>query len=128
MTDDDGLPVKLAITPGQTHDIRAAAELLSDIRKGQMVLADRAYDADWLRNLIFEQGGWANIPPKSNRKSPICFSPWLYKQRNLVERFFNKLKYYRRIATRYDKLGSSFLAMVKLASIRLRLRHYESTA
>ena len=128
MTDDDGLPVKLAITPGQTHDIRAAAELLSDIRKGQMVLADRAYDADWLRNLIFEQGGWANIPPKSNRKSPICFSPWLYKQRNLVERFFNKLKYYRRIATRYDKLGSSFLAMVKLACIRLRLRHYESTA
>ena len=128
MTDDDGLPVKLAITPGQTHDIRAAAELLSDIRKGQMVLADRAYDADWLRNLIFEQGGWANIPPKSNRKSPICFSPWLYKQRNLVERFFNKLKYYRRIATRYDKLGSSFLAMVKLASIRLRLRHYQSTA
>ena len=128
MTDDDGLPVKLAITPGQTHDIRAAAELLSDIRKGQMVLADRAYDADWLRNLIFEQGGWANIPPKSNRKSPICFSPWLYKQRNLVERFFNKLKYYRRIATRYDKLGSSFLAMDKLASIRLRLRHYESTA
>ena len=128
MTDDNGLPVKLAITPGQTHDIQAAAELLGDIRKGTMVLADRAYDADWLRNLVFEQGGWANIPPKTNRKSPICFSPWLYKQRNLVERFFNKLKYYRRIATRYDKLGSSFLAMVKLASIRLRLRHYESTA
>ena len=52
----------------------------------------------------------------------------LGRARNLVERFFNKLKYYRRIATRYDKLGSSFLAMVKLASIRLRLRHYESTA
>lgn len=79
--------------------------------------------SDWLRDLVFEQGGWANIPPKTNRKSPICFSPWLYKQRNLIERFFNKLKYYRRIATRYDKLGSSFLAMVKLACIRLRLRH-----
>jgi transposase len=61
-------------------------------------------------------------------KAPICFSPWLYKQRNLIERFFNKLKYFRRIATRYDKLGSTFLAMAKLACIRLRLRHNESTA
>ncbi len=120
--------MKLVITPGQTHDIKAAAELLSNIRKGQMVLADRAYDADWLRTMVTEQGGWANIPPKTNRKAPICFSPWLYKQRNLVERFFNKLKYYRRIVTRYDKLGSAYLAMVKLACIRLRLRHYESTA
>ncbi len=55
-------------------------------------------------------------------------SPWLYKKRNLIEWFFNKLKCYRRIATCYDKLGSSFLAMAKLACIRLRLRHNESTA
>lgn len=122
------MPVKIVITPGQAHDIQAAAELLADIRQGQMVLADRAYDADWLRSMVTGVGGWANIPPKSNRKSPICFSPALYKQRNLIERFFNKLKYYRRIATRYDKLGSSFRAMIKLACIRLRLRHYESTA
>jgi IS5 family transposase len=60
--------VKLVITPGQTHDIKAAAELLSDIRKGQMVLADRAYYADWLRTMVSAQGGWANIPPKTNRK------------------------------------------------------------
>jgi transposase len=118
----------VAITPGQTHDIQAAAELLKDVGKGQMVLADRAYDADWLREQVSSQGGWANIPPKSNRKTPICFSPWLYKQRNLIERFFNKLKYCRRIATRYDKLGTTFLAMAKLACIRIRLRHYESTA
>ena len=52
MTDGDGLPVKLVITPGQTHDIQAAAELLGDIRKGQMLLADRAYDADWLRDMV----------------------------------------------------------------------------
>ena len=128
LTDNDGLPVKLVITPGQTHDIQAAAEPLKDIHKGQMLLADRAYDADWLRDRVFEQGGRANVPLKANRTSSICFSPWLYIQRNLVERFFNKLTYYRRIATRYDKLGSSFLAMVKLACIRLRLRHYESTA
>lgn len=128
--------MKLVITPGQTHDIKAAAELLSDIRKGQMVLADRAYDADWLRTMVSAQGGWANIPPKTNRNAPICFSPWLYKQRNLVEPLLppfgrclrpNKLKYYRRIATHYDKLGSAYPAMVKLACVRLRLRHYEST-
>ncbi len=117
------MPVKFVIMPGNTHDIQAAAQLLADIRKGQMVLGDKAYDANWLRG-----GGWANIPPKTLRKSPICFSPWLYKQRNLVERFFNKLKYYRRIATRYDKLGSAFAAMIKLACIRIRLRHYQSTA
>ena len=93
-----------------------------------MLLADKAYDADWLRELVSGKGGWANIPPKRLRKSPIAFSPWLYKQRNLIERFFNKLKYYRRIATRYDKLGATFLAMAKLACIRIRLRHYESTA
>lgn len=116
------------ITPGNTHDIQAATELLADIRPGQMVLGDKAYDANWLRDYVSDRGGWANIPPKSLRKSPICFSPWLYKKRNLVERFFNKLKYFRRVATRYDKLGSAFHAMVKLACIRIRLRHYESTA
>ena len=121
------MPIKFVITPGNTHDIQAAAELLTDIRKGQMVLGDKAYDANWLRDYVSDRGGWANVPPKSLRKSPICFSPWLYKQRNLVERFFNKLKYYRRIATRYDKLGSAFSAMIKLACIRIRLRHYEST-
>lgn len=53
-----------------------------------MVLADKAYDADWLRAMVSDKGGWACIPPKRLRKSPICFSPFLYKQRNLVERFF----------------------------------------
>ena len=56
-----------------------------------MVLADKADDAGWLSDLVSTQGGWANIPPKSNRASPIRFSPWLCKRRNLIERFFNKL-------------------------------------
>jgi transposase len=101
---------------------------LAEIESGETLLADKAYDADWLRSAVFERGAWANIPPKSNRKGPIVFTPWLYKKRNLVERFLNKLKCFRRIATRYDKLGSTFLAMAKLACIRLKLRHYESTA
>src|SRR5712671_4777324 len=64
---------------------------------------------------------------KRNRKEAICFSPYLYKTRNLVERFFNKIKQCRRIATRYDKLAANYLAFIKLASIRLWLRANEST-
>ena len=69
-----------------------------------MLLADRGYDADWIRELASQKGAWANIPPKRNRKEPICFSPYLYRARDLVERFFNKIKHCRRVATRYDKL------------------------
>ena len=93
-----------------------------------MVLADRGYDADWIRALVSQQGAWANIPPKGNRKDAICFSQYLYRARNLVERFFNKIKQCRRIATRYDKLAANYLAFIKLASIRLWLRAYEFRA
>jgi transposase len=92
-----------------------------------MVLADRAYDADWSRALVSQQGAWANIRPKRNRKDPICFSPHLYRDRNRVERFFNRIKHCRRIATRYDKLSANYLGFVQLASIRLWLRVYEFT-
>jgi transposase len=68
------------------------------------------------------QGAWANIPPKRNRKDPICVSPYLYCARNLMERFFNKIKQRRRVATRYDKLAANYLAFVKLASLRIWLR------
>ena len=64
-------------------------------------------------------GGWANIPPRSNRRDPICFSPWLYRQRNLVERFFNRIKHFRGIATRYDKCPENYLAAVKLICARI---------
>ena len=103
-------------------------ELLNALPENAMVLADKAYDANAIREMIDGQGAWANIPPKSNRKDPICFSPHLYKARNLVERFFNKIKHFRRIATRYDKLAANYMAMIKLASIRVWLRVYESTA
>jgi transposase len=79
------------------------------------------------RELARQQGAWANIPPKRNRKDPICFSPYLYRARNLIERFFNKIKQCRRVATRYDKLAANYLAFVKLASIRIWLRANEST-
>jgi transposase len=91
-----------------------------------MLLADRGYDADWIREFVGQRGAWANIPPKRNRKDPVCFSPYLYRARNLVERFFNRLKQCRRVATRYDKLAANYLAFIKLAAIRIWLRAYES--
>ena len=78
-----------------------------------MLLADR-YDADWIGMLAAEKGAWANIPPRSNRNDPICFSPYLYRARNLVERFFNKIKYCRRVATRYGEVAANYLAFVHL--------------
>jgi transposase len=100
--------------------------LLSTLLPQTMLLADRGYDADWIREFARQQGAWANIPPKRNRKEPICFSPYLYRARNLIERFFNKIKQCRRVATRYDKLAANYLAFVKLASIRVWLRANES--
>jgi transposase len=92
-----------------------------------MLLADKGYDANSLRSAVTERRAWANIPPRSNRKDPICFSPFLYRDRNLVERFFNKIKNFRRIATRYDKLAENYLAALKLVAVRIWLRGNEST-
>ena len=99
------------------------------IRSGPrtIVLADKAYDADRIRELLQDQGATPNIPPKSNRKWKPCFSKRFYRERNLIERFFSKLKHVRRVATRFDKLAGNFPAMVQLTSIRLWLRAYEST-
>jgi len=128
VVDTNGLPVHLALTPGEAHDNRLCSVLLSALLPQTMLLADRGYDADRIRELARQQGAWANIPPKRNRKDPICFSPYLYRARNLIERFFNKLKQCRRVATRYDKLAANYLAFVKLASIRIWLRANEIAA
>jgi len=128
LVDTNGLPVRLALTAGEAHDNRLAGKLLSRLKSGTMLLADRGYDADWIKALVAERGVWANIPPRCNRNEPICFSPYLYRARNLVERFFNKIKQCRRVATRYDKLAANYLAFIQLASIRLWLRVYEYTA
>src|ERR1700704_2162573 len=78
--------------------------------------------------VVRQHGAWANIPPKRNRTEALCFSPYLYRPRNLVERFFNKIKHCRRVATRYDKLAANYLAFIQLASIRLWLRVNESAS
>ena len=96
--------------------------MLSAMREGTIVLADKAYDTNALRTAADEKKSWANIPTKSNRKDRFAFSGWLYRQRNLVERFFAKLKQFRGIATRYDKNPLNFLAAVKLVATRIWIR------
>jgi transposase len=128
VVDTNGPPVRLALSAGEAHDNRLAGSLLSRLKAGSMLLADRGYDADWIRALVIKRRAWTNIPPRSNRSELICFSPHLYRARNLVERFFNKIKQCRRVATRYDKLAANYLAFVQLASIWLWLRFNESTS
>ncbi|QPF82001.1 IS5 family transposase [Bradyrhizobium genosp. L] len=127
VVDANGLPVRLALTRGETHDNRLAGKLLSRLKSGSMLLADRGYDADWIRGSPCGEAHGPISPPKRNRSNPINFSPYLYRDRNRIERFFNRIKQCRRVATRYDKLAANYLAFVQLASIRLWLRAYEST-
>ena len=122
------MPIKLTLTAGQKSDIASAPDMIADLPEGAMLLADRGYDANSLRVAVSGRKAWANIPPKANRIEPICFSPFLYRERNLVERFFNKAKQFCRIATRYDKLAGNYLAALKLVTIRIWLRGNESTS
>ena len=82
LTDARGLPINIVLTPGQAHDLLGAADLLTSLDEGDVLLGDKAYDADWLRRQIEAQGAAPNIPDKSNRKEKHCFSKALYKDRN----------------------------------------------
>ena len=126
LVDANGLPVSLKLTEGQAHDGRSAADMLDTVGPGQILLADRAYDSDALRTTMTERGAWANVKPMPNRVNVPAFSSFLYRYRNLVERFFNKLKHFRAIATRYEKHAANYLALIKLATTRIWLRAYES--
>ena len=126
VVDANGLPITLKLTEGQAHDGRSAHDMLDTVGAKQTLLADRAYDSDALRQTLAERGAWANVKPMPNRKRRPAFCAFLYKERNLVERFFSKLKHFRGVATRYDKLAENYLAGVKLASTRIWLRHNES--
>ena len=126
LVDAYGLPIVLKLTEGQAHDGRSAADMLETVTEGTILLGDRAYDSNLLRETLAARGAWANIKPMPHRLNPPAFSSFLYRYRNLVERFFNKLKHFRAVATRYDKLPENYLASVKLASIRIWMRFNES--
>lgn len=126
LVDANGLPVALKLTEGQAHDGHSAADLLDGLGSGQILLADRAYDSDAIRKTLADRGAWANVKPLSRRVNVPAFSPFLYRYRNLVERFFSKLKHFRAVATRYEKHAANYMAVVKLAATRIWLRNYES--
>ncbi len=89
----------LKLTEGQAHDGRSAQDTLETLTIGQILLADRAYDSYALRQSLLDRGAWANVKPMPNRTNVPAFSAFLYRYRNLVERFFNKLKHFRAVAT-----------------------------
>lgn len=126
VVDGRGLPVNLALSPCQAHDLSAARALLDvDPAKGRLI-AGKACDVDWFRALVRERRIRTCIPATRNRRMPRRYSKLLYRQRNLVERFFNKLKHARRIATRFEKHALNFLAAVQIVAILLWAR-FEST-
>lgn len=113
-----GYPVYLFLSGGNEHDSTHAIEVLSHVdMEGSNVLADKGYDADKIIDFIYEHGGEPTIPSKANRLFQRHCDWWLYKERHLVECFFQKLKNFRRVATRYDKLAGTFMGFVCLASI-----------
>ncbi len=115
-----GNPVALSLTPGQAADITQAEPLLDKLEPDAL-LADKGYDSDALVAGLEERGITPVIPPKANRKNPRNTDFALYCERNLVERFFNKIKHYRGIATRFDKLANTFMAGVLLACVLIWL-------
>nr|WP_202117495.1 IS5 family transposase [Clostridium chromiireducens] len=118
IVDGIGNPVYFQLSSGNLHDSTLAVDVLSNIDiTGSNVLGDKAYGTKEIREYIDSKDAFYTIPPKSNAKNPWPCDWWTYKERHLVECFFNKIKHFRRISTRYDKLASSFLAFVYVASI-----------
>jgi len=109
-----GRPLRLILTEGQSADISCATELIEGLR-AQAVIADKGYDANAFVQSIRAAGTKAVIPPRSNRISKRRYSRALYRTRNLVERFFNLIKHFRRVSTRYDKRADSYLVFASLA-------------
>jgi putative transposase len=106
-----------AARPGHLGDVRVATALISGVPPGGRLAADTAYDSDGLRRFLLERGTVPVIPNNPTRKRHHPFDETAYRQRNLIERMFCRLKDWRRIATRYDKLAANFAAAVMLAAV-----------
>ena len=118
--DAQGQPVELRLGPGQEADITRAEELLGE-HEPEAVIADKAFDADRFVDLLQQREVEVVIPPLRCRTTQRKYSKRKYKQRNLIERFINRVKHYRRVATRYEKTARNFLAFAQLASTLVTL-------
>ena len=115
--------MKLYLTAGNINDCAVAVDVLEGVTlSGSIVMGDKAYGTAKIREYIETNGGSYCIPPKANAVQPWDCDFYQYKERHVVECFFNKLKQFRRIATRYDKLSRSFLSFALLASAMILLR------
>lgn len=110
-----GNPLRILLTGGNVHDVLPAAGLITGL-SAEFVLADKAYDANAFIDIAFSQGSHVVIPPRTNRRDQRDYDHHIYKERHLVECFFAKLKSFRRISTRYDKLAQTFKAAVMIAA------------
>ncbi|GAC1608492.1 MAG: hypothetical protein NVS3B3_13210 [Aquirhabdus sp.] len=108
-----GNPVRWLLTGGEVADIKQGQALIEGLR-AQAVLADKGYDANDFIDYVQVNGMQAVIPPKKNRREQREYDRHLYKDRNMVERFFNRIKQFRRIATRYEKLDRNFLSFINI--------------
>jgi transposase len=121
LADALGRPLRFILTGGQVHDIVTAPALLEGI-DGGAVIADKAYDSNDLRQWIAEADMLAVIPSTRSRKVQIPHDATIYKARNRIERCFNKLKHFRRFATRFDRRAIHFLAFIHIASAMIWMR------
>ena len=117
LADDRGRPVAFALTPGNVADVVMAIPLLAAVAQPKRLLADKAYDADSLRRWLKHRKIRAAIPSTASRRTPYPLDRAAYKRRNVIERMFCKLKNWRRIATRYDRLARNYLSSLALAAI-----------
>ena len=106
----------LLLTEGQVSDYKGAATVLPALPDADVLIADRGYDSNWFREALDDKGITPCIPGRKNRKEPIAYDKVLYKQRNLVERMFGKLKDWRRIAMRYDRCAHTFMSAICIAA------------
>ena len=113
---DAFLPLRFTLTAGACHDVTQAPALMTGYTC-QYVIADAAYDSDALRERIVAQGAVAVIKPRNNRVEERFYDKEVYKRRNVIERFFHRLKQYRRVATRYDKYADRYLGFVYFAAL-----------
>jgi transposase len=121
LVDGLGNPLRFLLTAGQRHDVTQADALL-DAFPFEAVIADTGYDANWLLDLLAARGALAVIPPRANRTEPHEYDRHLYKERHLVECFINKIKWYRRIFTRFEKLAQRYAAFLHFVGALIWLR------
>lgn len=116
LADAKGRPLRLALTAGHVHDLKAARALTVALPQADALLADRAYDCNWLRDRLAEARIAACIPPKKSRRAPARYDKTLYRQRHRIENTFARLKDWRRIATRYDRAAHTYRSAVLIAA------------